>query len=100
MNSRNLPTASITSHLKSMFADRGSNPLGDNLQTAQWAGKHLSKTAGELVDGSPSIALNVVHGFHECHFIDANGYGANALCATAAKRCVRLGRRQQQEPSQ
>ena len=36
------------------------------------SGKHISKTSGNLVKGSPQIALDVAPPFHEYHFIDLN----------------------------
>jgi three-Cys-motif partner protein len=36
------------------------------------AGKHVSKATGELIDGSPVIALNTRPPFGEYHFVDAN----------------------------
>lgn len=50
------------------------------------AGKHLSKTTGELVDGSPSIALKTVPPFHEYHFIDADAARASRLRALGGDR--------------
>lgn len=50
------------------------------------AGKHLSKTTGELVDGSPSIALKTVPPFHEYHFIDADEARAEQLRTMAGDR--------------
>ena len=35
-------------------------------------GYHLSKTSGELVEGSPLIALNTSPPYHEYHFIDTD----------------------------
>ena len=34
------------------------------------SGHHVSKTSGDLVEGSPLIALNTNPAFHEYHFID------------------------------
>jgi three-Cys-motif partner protein len=50
------------------------------------AGRHLSKATGELVDGSPSIALKTVPPFHEYHFIDADEARAEQLRAMAGDR--------------
>lgn len=36
------------------------------------AGKHISKTTGELIEGSPLNALNITPQFTEYHFIDLN----------------------------
>ena len=42
-------------------------------------GMHLSKTTGEVVDGSPSIALKTAPPFFEYHFIDADPRRAEQL---------------------
>lgn len=42
-------------------------------------GYHLSKTTGELVEGSPLIALNTSPPFHEYHFIDSENSRAAQL---------------------
>ena len=49
-------------------------------------GYHLSKTSGELVEGSPLIALNTVPPFHEYHFIDTESRRADQLRALAGDR--------------
>ncbi len=49
-------------------------------------GYHLSKTSGELVEGSPLIALNVNPPFHEYHFIDAEPRRAEQLRQLAGNR--------------
>jgi three-Cys-motif partner protein len=36
------------------------------------SGHHVSKTRGDLVEGSPLIALNTIPPFHEYHFIDSD----------------------------
>jgi hypothetical protein len=36
------------------------------------SGHHVSKTRGDLVEGSPLIALNTTPPFHEYHFIDSD----------------------------
>ena len=36
------------------------------------AGRHISKTSGALVSGSPEIALGIVPPFYEYHFIDSD----------------------------
>ena len=35
-------------------------------------GSHVSRTTGEVVPGSPLVALSTKPPFHEYHFIDAN----------------------------
>jgi len=42
-------------------------------------GYHLSKASGELVEGSPLVALNTNPPFNEYHFIDSDGVRANRL---------------------
>jgi three-Cys-motif partner protein len=42
-------------------------------------GYHLSKTSGELVEGSPLVALNTTPPFDEYHFIDADSVRADHL---------------------
>jgi three-Cys-motif partner protein len=42
-------------------------------------GYHLSKTSGELVEGSPLVALNTNPPFDEYHFIDADSVRADGL---------------------
>jgi three-Cys-motif partner protein len=37
------------------------------------AGKHISRETGEIIEGSPSIALNLPHKFTHYHFIDLDG---------------------------
>jgi three-Cys-motif partner protein len=49
-------------------------------------GYHLSKTSGELVEGSPLIALNTKPPFHEYHFIDTEARRAKQLRALAGER--------------
>jgi three-Cys-motif partner protein len=49
-------------------------------------GVHLSKTTGEIVDGSPLIALKTVPPFSEYHFIDANAARADQLKTIAGLR--------------
>jgi three-Cys-motif partner protein len=49
-------------------------------------GYHLSKTSGELVEGSPLIALNTAPPFHEYHFIDTDGRRASQLRELAGDR--------------
>jgi three-Cys-motif partner protein len=36
------------------------------------SGHHVSKTRGDLVEGSPLIALNTAPPFHEYHFLDSD----------------------------
>jgi three-Cys-motif partner protein len=50
------------------------------------SGHHVSKTSGELVDGSPLIALNTTPPFHEYHFIDADTGRAAELRKEAGNR--------------
>lgn len=49
-------------------------------------GYHLSKTSGELVEGSPLIALNTDPPFHEYHFIDTEVSRAKQLRKLAGDR--------------
>lgn len=49
-------------------------------------GYHLSKTSGELVEGSPLIALNTTPPFHEYHFIDIEEKRAKQLRTLAGDR--------------
>lgn len=49
-------------------------------------GYHFSKTSGELVEGSPLIALNTVPPFHEYHFVDTESRRANQLRELAGDR--------------
>ncbi len=49
-------------------------------------GYHLSKTSGELVEGSPLIALNTDPPFHEYHFIDTESQRAEQLRMLAGER--------------
>jgi len=49
-------------------------------------GYHLSKTSGELVEGSPLIALNTHPPFHEYHFIDSEPARAQQLRDLAGPR--------------
>jgi three-Cys-motif partner protein len=49
-------------------------------------GYHLSKTSGELVEGSPLIALNTSPPFHEYHFIDTESRRAKQLRELAGER--------------
>lgn len=42
-------------------------------------GVHVSKTTGEIVDGSPLIALKTTPPFSEYHFIDSDPRGAEQL---------------------
>lgn len=52
-------------------------------------GYHLSKRSGELVEGSPLIALNTEPAFHEYHFIDAEPGRAEQLRNLADRNGVR-----------
>lgn len=49
-------------------------------------GYHLSKTSGELVEGSPLIALNTDPPFHEYHFIDSDSERSQLLRKRAGDR--------------
>jgi three-Cys-motif partner protein len=49
-------------------------------------GYHLSKTSGELVEGSPLIALNTNPPFYEYHFIDTDSRRAKQLRELAGPR--------------
>ena len=49
-------------------------------------GSHLSKTSGELVDGSPLIALKTTPPFFEYHFIDTDERRAEQLRKLAGDR--------------
>jgi three-Cys-motif partner protein len=50
------------------------------------SGHHISKTRGDLVEGSPLIALNTIPPFHEYHFIDADPGRAAELRNEAGNR--------------
>lgn len=49
-------------------------------------GLHISKTTGQEIEGSPSIALNLQRGFSHYHFIDLDGNRADHLQKIAAGR--------------
>jgi len=49
-------------------------------------GYHLSETSGELVEGSPLIALNTEPPFHEYHFIDSEKARSEQLRRLAGPR--------------
>jgi three-Cys-motif partner protein len=49
-------------------------------------GVHLSRTTGEIVDGSPLIALKTIPPFSEYHFIDENKARAEQLRKIAGQR--------------
>jgi len=49
-------------------------------------GYHLSRTSGEVVEGSPLIALNTDPPFHEYHFIDSEPRRAEQLRDLAGDR--------------
>ena len=51
-------------------------------------GQHVSKTTGDIVDGSPLIALKTVPPFSEYHFIDADPRRAELLRITRLERFV------------
>jgi three-Cys-motif partner protein len=50
------------------------------------SGHHVSKTSGDLVEGSPLIALNTNPPFHEYHFIDSDTGKAAELRKEAGNR--------------
>lgn len=50
------------------------------------SGHHISKTRGDLVEGSPLIALNTNPPFHEYHFIDSDTGKAAELRKEAGTR--------------
>ena len=50
------------------------------------SGHHVSKTSGDLVEGSPLIALNTNPPFHEYHFIDSDTGKAAELRKEAGDR--------------
>jgi three-Cys-motif partner protein len=50
------------------------------------SGHHVSKTSGDLVEGSPLIALNTSPPFHEYHFIDSDPVRAAELRREAGNR--------------
>lgn len=50
------------------------------------SGHHISKTSGDLVEGSPLIALNTSPPFHEYHFIDSDERRAAGLRKEAGDR--------------
>jgi three-Cys-motif partner protein len=50
------------------------------------AGTHISKTSGQEIDGSPSIALQTNPPFSHCHFIDLDGKRATRLEELASGR--------------
>ncbi len=50
------------------------------------SGKHISRTTGNLVHGSPEIALNIKPPFKEFYFIDINGDKVNELDKIVAAR--------------
>jgi three-Cys-motif partner protein len=66
----------------------------DRIRSLRWIyidayagpGYHLSKTSGELVEGSPLIALNTNPPFHEYHFIDTESRRAKQLRELAGER--------------
>ena len=50
------------------------------------AGRHISKRSGELVPGSPAIALDIEPPFREYHFIDIDGLKIQLLEDLAKQR--------------
>jgi three-Cys-motif partner protein len=49
-------------------------------------GYHVSKATGEVVEGSPVIAMNIVPAFHEYHFIDTEPARSQQLRDIAGDR--------------
>lgn len=49
-------------------------------------GYHVSKATGEVVEGSPVIAMNIVPAFHEYHFIDTEPARSQQLRDIAGER--------------
>ncbi len=66
----------------------------ESIRSLQWLyidafagpGFHLSKTTGEVVDGSPLIALKTTPPFSEYHFIDSDPRRAKQLKVMAGRR--------------
>ena len=66
----------------------------DSIHSLRWLyidafagpGVHLSRTTGELVDGSPLIALKTIPPFSEYHFIDSDPSRAEQLRKMAGTR--------------
>jgi len=50
------------------------------------AGKHISRTTGEEIDGSPAIALKIQPPFSHYHFLDLDGRRAKRLGELAGER--------------
>jgi len=50
------------------------------------SGDHVSKTRGDLVEGSPLIALNTMPPFHEYHYIDSDAGRAAELRKESGNR--------------
>jgi len=50
------------------------------------AGKHISKTTGEEIDGSPTVVLKIQPPFSHYHFIDLDGNRADMLKQLASGR--------------
>jgi three-Cys-motif partner protein len=50
------------------------------------AGRHIAKTTGEFIPGSPANALNVIPPFREYHFIDLNAAKVQYLQDLVGKR--------------
>ncbi len=49
-------------------------------------GRHIAKKSGDVVAGSPSLALSALPPFHEFHFIDIEGAKIESLQRLAATR--------------
>ncbi len=78
--STHLPTqkywlARLAQRLRHVYIDAFAGP-----------GVHLSKTTGEEVEGSPTIAANTQPPFTEYHFIDLDGVKVENLRAIFAGR--------------
>lgn len=58
----------------------------DYIDAFAGAGKHISRTSGQEIKGSPAIALNVTPPFTHYHFIDLDGNRAESLRNLAAQR--------------
>lgn len=58
----------------------------DYIDAYAGAGKHISRTSGLEIQGSPAIALNVAPPFSHYHFIDLDGDKADSLRQLAGER--------------
>ncbi len=50
------------------------------------SGRHIAKSSGETIEGSPSLALSTMPPFHEFHFIDIEDRKIQSLQRLAATR--------------